>query len=82
MVGLRNMESKMPVCSYCKIQANTRCDKTDTPICPDCSTIVPNGDTVLIYAKRHAPKSHVNKMMKLAIKRGLFDPNGDEKFVL
>ena len=82
MVGLGKMESKMPGCNYCKIQANTRCDKTNIPICPDCSAIVPNGDTVLIYAKGHAPRSHVNKMMNLAIKRGLFDPTGDEKFVL
>ena len=82
MVGLRNMESRMPSCGYCKNKANTKCDKTDNPVCPDCSTIVSNGDNVLIYAKRHAPKSHVNKMMKLAIKRGLFDPNGGEKFVL
>lgn len=76
------MESRMPPCSYCKNTANTRCDKTDAPVCPNCSTIVPNGDTVLIYAKRHAPKSHVNKMMNLAIKKGLFDPTGEDKFVL
>lgn len=82
MVGLRNMESKNPTCSYCKKTANTRCDKTDNPICPDCSTIVPNGETVLIYAKKHAPRKHINKMKDLAIKRGLFDPTGDEKFVL
>ena len=82
MVGLRKMESRTPPCSYCKNASNTRCDKTDNPVCPDCSTIVPNGEIVLVYAKIHAPRSHVNKMKQLAIKRELFDPTGDEKFVL
>ena len=82
MVGLRRMESKLPTCSYCKIPAVTRCDKTENPVCPNCLTIVPDGENVLIYAKTHAPRKHINKMKELAIKRRLFDPTGDEKFVL
>ncbi len=82
MVGLKFMESRMPTCGYCKLQANTRCDKTNIPICSNCSTIVANGENVFIYAKQHAPRSHVNKMRELAIKRGLFDIEGDEKFKL
>ena len=80
MVGLKDMESKKPVCAYCKIQSITNCDKTGTPICSNHSAIVPNGAEVIVYARRHAPRSHKNKMENLAIKRGLFNPEEGEKF--
>ena len=60
MVGLWNMESKRPVCAYCKIQSVTDCDKTGAPICSKHSAIVPNGAEVIVYARKHAPRSHKN----------------------
>ena len=80
MVGLWNMESKRPVCAYCKIQSVTDCDKTGAPICSKHSAIVPNGSEVIVYARKHAPRSHKNKMKALAIKRGLFNPEDGEQF--
>ena len=74
MVGLKNMSSKKPNCFYysmCRNQANTYCDKSEKPICPDCSTIVPNGETVKIIAKKHAPKKHIAKCIEAALRRGV-----------
>ena len=79
MVGLWNMESKRPVCAYCKIQSVTDCDKTGAPICSKHSAIVPNGAEVNVYARKHAPRSHKKKMEALAIKRGLFNPEDGEQ---
>ena len=70
MVGLKNMESKMPDCAFCREKANTMCDKTQKPVCSKCSTIVPKGETVSIIAKKHAPKKHLAKLQELAIMRG------------
>mgnify|MGYP003138892405 FL=1 len=70
MVGLKDMESKRPDCAFCRATSNTNCDKTQKPVCPKCSTIIPKGETVSIIAKKHAPKKHIAKLQELAIKRG------------
>ena len=76
MVGLRHMETKKEVCSFCdKIKAVTICDKSHKPVCSSCATIVPVSenlsDTLIqVVAKKHAPKRHVTKLQQLAIKRG------------
>jgi|TARA_R100001463_G_C3488318_1_gene217702 ribosomal protein S27AE len=76
MVGLKNMETKKETCNFCgKNKSVTRCDKTKKPVCPDCSTVIPVAEhtcksMIQVVAKRHAPKKHVAKLEKLAIKRG------------
>jgi hypothetical protein len=77
MVGLRHMETRKQVCSFCnKIKAVTICDKSHNPVCSSCATVVPVSENISntliqIVAKKHAPKRHVDKLEKLAIKRGV-----------
>ena len=68
MVGLKDMESKKPVCVFCSpsVQAVTYCDKTNKPVCSACATIIPVSENtskslIQIVAKRHAPKGHMAK---------------------
>ena len=75
MVGLWRMESKKPDCAFCKIQANTYCDKTGKPVCSKCSTVVPVSSSVSdsliqIMAKKHAPKKHIGKCIEASLSRG------------
>ena len=77
MVGLRHMESRKETCSFCgKIKSVTTCDKSHKPVCSSCSTVIPVSENISvsliqIVAKKHAPKRHVDKLERLANKRGV-----------
>ena len=77
MVGLRHMETKKETCNFCgKIKSVTICDKSHKPVCSSCATIIPVSENlskslIQVVAKKHAPKRHVAKLEKLAIKRGV-----------
>ena len=75
MVGLKFMETTIGKCSFCNKMADTKCDKSHKAICSECASVVPVSENlsntlIQVVAKKHAPKRHLDKLEKLAIKRG------------